>query len=200
MTNTSELVSMNTLNSKYQTYESVESIDDQEQSKNDRIRNLISNILTVISLIFLIPGLWYPMINIHITTLAQTITIVNQTRSILTTITFLFERKAYLPGVLIAIFSVVIPFLKAGLLLLMNISKSARYNYTVYTIVRDWGKWSMADVFVTAVFLSYLSTTVVANIEATLLPGFYCFLVYCITSLLAVQVMVAPPEVTIGKS
>ncbi|CAF1451209.1 unnamed protein product [Adineta ricciae] len=151
---------MNTLNPKYQTYQSVGSIDDQEQSKNDRIRNLISNILTVISLIFLIPGLWYPMINIRITTLLQIITIVNQTRSILTSIMFLFEHKAYLSGILITIFSVVIPFLKADLLLLMNILKSARYNYTVYTIVRDWGKWSMADVFVTAVFLSYLSTTV----------------------------------------
>ncbi|UJR20049.1 hypothetical protein I4U23_023183 [Adineta vaga] len=199
MKDTTELSAINTSNQKYQSYEPLQPIKDQERSRNDHIRNIVSNLLTVISLIFLIPGLWYPMIHARITALLNTVTVADQTRSILTTISYLFEHKAYIPGTLIAIFSVVVPFAKAILLLLMNISKSARYNYTVYTIVRDWGKWSMADVFVTAVFLSYLSTTVVANIEATLLPGFYCFLVYCIVSLLAVQVMVPPSMLEIER-
>jgi uncharacterized paraquat-inducible protein A len=73
-----------------------------------------------------------------------------------------------------------------------------RYNATVYKIIGDWGKWSMGDVFVTAIFISYLSSTVVADIKAKLLPGFYLFLTYCITSLLAVQIMCAPLIVNTG--
>ncbi|CAF0990362.1 unnamed protein product [Adineta steineri] len=173
------------------------SINKDKEWTTNQIRNLISNILTIVSLGFLIPGLFYPMINVRVTALNGMITVAHQTRSILTSISYLFEHRAYVPGVAIVIFSVVIPFLKAILLLAMNISRNARYNYTVYTIVRDWGKWSMADVFVTAVFLSYLSATVSVDIDCKLLAGFYCFLAYCIISLSAVQVMVPPPIINI---
>jgi hypothetical protein len=50
----------------------------------------------------------------------------------------------------------------------------------------------MADVFVTAIFISYLSSSVITGVKAKLLSGFYLFLTYCITSLVAVQIMCPP--------
>jgi paraquat-inducible protein A len=50
-------------------------------------------------------------------------------------------------------------------------------------------KWSMADVFVVGVFLSFLATRSNKDINAWLHDGFYFFLAYCLISILATQIM-----------
>ena len=60
------------------------------------------------------------------------------------------------------------------------------------------GKWSMADVFVVATFLSYLSFSNMntgIDTEANTLVGLYFFLAYCILSIASSQLI----ELTIKK-
>jgi len=86
----------------------------------DRIRNLISNILTLISLGFLIPGLWYPMMTLHIFAPGGAIEVAMESRSIWSTTNYLFKQGRNLSGTLIVIFAIVIPFVKTILLLIMK--------------------------------------------------------------------------------
>ncbi|CAF3362880.1 unnamed protein product [Rotaria socialis] len=166
----------------------------QNQWANPRIRNWIYYCLVIISLLVLIPGLWCSMIDVHIyTNFAGTrLVVASQRTSILSTISYLFDQGRYLPGILIIIFAVVTPIIKSILLLLMNNMHKSKYNYLIYTIIRDWEKWNMADVFTMSVFLAFLSSAFIKDIEAKLLAGFYCFLVYCIVSVIAVRVMWSP--------
>ncbi|CAF3458083.1 unnamed protein product [Rotaria socialis] len=161
-----------------------------------RIRNWASHGLTILSLIFLIPGLVCPMLIVHIylNVPGTRILLETQKRGVITTVSYLFKRGGYFPGTLVVIFSILIPFTKAFLLLLMNFVHNRKYNYFVYTLIRDWGKWSMTDVFVTVIFLSFFASLLVADIDATILPGFYFFLTYCIISLAATQTMCPPPR------
>jgi hypothetical protein len=143
MSNINESSSIDAPNKRFQTYQSFQPVDDDKtnpfptqsntsllsnssspfydkQWTTERIRNLISNILTLISIGFLIPGLWFPMMTLRITTLEGLIEVAQETRSILTTIEYLFENGGYggyTAGCAIFIFSVVIPFTKAILLL-----------------------------------------------------------------------------------
>ncbi|CAF2131881.1 unnamed protein product [Rotaria magnacalcarata] len=166
----------------------------QNQWDNPRIRNLICYCLVIISLLVLIPGLWCSMIDVHIYTnfSGTRLVVASQRTSILSTISYLFDQGRYLPGILIIIFAVVTPIIKSILLLLMNNMHKPKYNYLIYTIIRDWGKWNMADVFTISVFLAFLSSAFIKDIEAKLLAGFYCFLVYCIVSVVAARVMWSP--------
>ncbi|MCU0437380.1 MAG: paraquat-inducible protein A [Raineya sp.] len=109
-----------------------------------------------------------------------------QNKSVLDVIGVLFEKGNYLVGICIFLFSLVIPF---GKLILGGLSVSGYYQKEK---IDDWlqkiGKWSMADVFVVAVFLSFMSfnnfNTGISTKSDTLI-GFYFFLAYCMLSIYA---------------
>ncbi len=58
--------------------------------------------------------------------------------------------------------------------------------------VKAVGKWSMADVFVVALLLTFLSLSGDGLTDARLGTGFYFFAGYVLLSLLAAQLMVTP--------
>jgi hypothetical protein len=94
------------------------------------------------------------------------------------------------------LFSVIVPFGKAalvGIALLLPAADRRRLLGFVELIA----KWSMADVFVVALFITYLaaeatqtssaSSTSLVAFTATFGPGFYWFLSYCLFSLATQQ-------------
>ena len=97
------------------------------------------------------------------------------------------QAKNYLVANLILIFSVVIPVLKGIFLLVSLIPGHPKLRHTLVSLVKRIGKWSMADVFVVAIFLAYLATASMQVFEATLQVGFYYFLAYCILSVLSTE-------------
>jgi len=114
--------------------------------------------------------------------------IYHRTRSIVGTVTEL-ARIGH-PGVafLIALFSVVIPTLKlllqfAGLLL-----RGSRAGPPIARVVSTVGKWSMVDVFVMALVVTYLAGSASGQMgdmlvmDAQLEIGFWFFLGYCLFS------------------
>ncbi|KOY86791.1 hypothetical protein AD998_12140 [bacterium 336/3] len=110
----------------------------------------------------------------------------HQNKSILDVIGVLFEKGNYLVGICIFLFSLVIPF---GKLILGGLSVSGYYQKEkIDNWIQKIGKWSMADVFVVAIFLSFMSfnnfNTGISTKSDTLI-GFYFFLVYCMLSIYA---------------
>ena len=188
------------------------------------IRNKISLGLIALSFGLLFPGLTQPVFNLGVdvkvlSSFAEINSqVVEQSKSILGTVSDLYERDRVLVGTLILLFSVVVPFLKGLMLIGGILHKSPKIQLRLYQLVNAIGKWSMADVFVVAVFLVFLSTAentsatkeslnvlgiklpleIKMLMDSNLGPGFYWFLAYCLLSLATLHV-IKKPEETFGS-
>ena len=155
-------------------------------------RNWIAFVLILISLACLYPGLFQPIMSIAIIPklpLVGEVTLYESTQSILKTIETLYNNNNKLVAILILLFSVIVPIIKAILLLIVLFAKNLTSRTNLYGFVRAIGKWSMADVFVVGVFLAFLATQSNDGFHAEIHQGFYYFLAYCLISLVAIQVM-----------
>ncbi|HJO55152.1 MAG TPA: paraquat-inducible protein A [Candidatus Scalindua sp.] len=115
-----------------------------------------------------------------------------QSKSVIDLINVLLESKNYVVAVSIFIFCVFVPFIKLTLSVLLLLSRPFRNSGFVKKTVGKIGKWSMADVFVVATFLSYLSFSNMnsgIDTEANTLVGLYFFLAYCILSIASSQII-----------
>lgn len=118
-----------------------------------------------------------------------------KTRSILGTVRELFQNNHALVAFLIAFFSVVVPAIKALILVTTQFKFSTGSMSWLQNFSGAISKWSMADVFVIAVLVTYLAANAVEKeagfltFNATLGAGFYCFLGYCLLSILATQIL-----------
>lgn len=133
-----------------------------------------------------------------------------QTRSILGSVRRLYEVGSPVAATLILLFSVVVPFGKAGLVAVALSSSSAAARRRLLTLVEVIGKWSMADVFVVALFIAYLAAqasqsapgdpqaAALVSFSAHFGPGFYWFAAYCVFALasqqLTTRLLVPAPE------
>jgi hypothetical protein len=120
-----------------------------------------------------------------------------QTRSIVGSVRRLYEVGSPIPATLILLFSVVVPFVKTALVgWAMFAADEARRRRTL-AFVEAIAKWSMADVFVVALFITYLAAVASQNAPAAGPPllaftaefgaGFYWFAAYCVFSLASQQ-------------
>jgi hypothetical protein len=120
-----------------------------------------------------------------------------QTRSIVSAVQRLYEVGSPVPATLILLFSVVVPFGKALLVASAVFMTDAERRHRVLSVVAAIAKWSMADVFVVALFITFLAsqastTTTEAGapliaFSAHLGAGFYWFAAYCVFSLASQQ-------------
>jgi Paraquat-inducible protein A len=144
-----------------------------------------------------------PQITAAVQKSAGDLQVYEQTRSIMGAVRRLYEVGSPFPATLILLFSVIVPFGKAALvawaMFMSNVSSRERTLRFVETIA----KWSMADVFVVALFITYLaaqaSATPTSGPEAAPAliaftahfgPGFYWFAAYCLFSLASQQITV----------
>ena len=121
----------------------------------------------------------------------------HQTRSILGSVRELYNLGAWIPATLILLFSVIVPFTKAALVGIALFMKDVVQRQKVLNFVAAIGKWSMADVFVVALFIAYLAAMATQQptggvpplvaFNATFGPGFYWFTAYCLFSLASQQ-------------
>ena len=118
-----------------------------------------------------------------------------KSRSILGTVSELFDSGNYLVGFLVMLFSVIVPVCKGGLLLFSMLTPQAMHKHRSVTVANLISKWSMADVFVVAVVVAFLAANATQNmgeiftLSARFGPGFYFFLGYCLLSLASAQLM-----------
>ena len=132
------------------------------------------------------------IVNLDVT---GTISAFDKTRSIIGTAQDLYTSKHVLVAVQILLFSVVVPVVK-GLLAagtLMPVSNKLKDNFMM--VGNGLSKWSMADVFVVGIFVAYLAANGIQQekalvaFDAQLGTGFYYFLIYCLLSVFATQLI-----------
>ena len=123
-----------------------------------------------------------------------------QTRSIVGSVQRLYEVGSPVPATLILLFSVIVPLSKAALVTWAVFLSDARARQRTLRFVETIAKWSMADVFVVALFIAFLAAqasatpTQGANASPALIAfsahfgaGFYWFAAYCVFSLASQQ-------------
>jgi paraquat-inducible protein A len=158
-------------------------------------RNLAGFALLLVSVGLLIPGLMSNLLTLRASfsvPILGNMEVLKETRSILGTIGSLAENGHSFVAFLILLFSVLVPFAKALIMGFVALSPSRSATARLYAFVGLISKWSMADVFVVGIFIAFLSIKTNENIHAELHEGFYYFTAYCITSILAVQIIHVP--------
>lgn len=156
-------------------------------------RNKAAIGLTVVSLMLLVPGLLQPALTITATLPVFNKEIFRQTQNVLQAVKSLYESHNYFVAGLVLLFSVIVPFIKAALLAVMLMIKSPETKYRLYLFVRSISKWAMADVFAVGVFIAFLASKAIDNLDAVIGVGFYYFVGYCLVSNLAFQFLRIPP-------
>lgn len=167
-------------------------------------RNRLALLLAGLSLALLWPGLTQPALTIRasIEIFGTAREIANETRSVVSAITTLHASGNDFVAGLILVFSILIPLLKAALLVPMFALRDAAARYRIYTFVRTISKWSMADVFAVGMLIALLAAKGTSNLSGVAGPGFYCFAGYCLVSNAAFQLLRldAPASVTMPRS
>ena len=126
---------------------------------------------------------------------AAPIEVYHQTRSIVGSVQHLYAVGSYVAATLILLFSVVVPLVKAS----VAVWAVRHHDETVQRRTLSWveaiAKWSMADVFAVALFITYLAAQAsqipvdpngpppIVTFQADFGPGFYWFPPYCVFSL-----------------
>ena len=123
-----------------------------------------------------------------------------QTRSIVSAVRRLYEVGSPVPATLILLFSVIVPFGKAALVAWATFVTDADRRRRTLKFVEAIAKWSMADVFVVAIFIAYLAAKASTAAPGAAPPlvafgahfgaGFYWFAAYCLFSLASQQISV----------
>ncbi|MEA1989845.1 MAG: paraquat-inducible protein A [Pseudomonadota bacterium] len=124
-----------------------------------------------------------------------TVVIQDTAKSILGTAEALWQDENFLVAFLIVFFSLVVPVLKITLLAISYSMKNSKSGARLENTSGLLAKWSMADVFVMALIISFLAikasagTSTLLQTEITLESGFYYFLGYCLLSILSSQLL-----------
>jgi len=166
--------------------------------------------LNIIALFLFIPGILLPMFSLSMEMTAKlsgsslSSDLVNKELSLLATIQELWQDERVVVAILIFVFSICIPLLKTILVSWSYYKKNSNIEVKLLNFVAKIGKWSMADVFVVAIFLAILSTNHAETVDRQQMAvfgfkidlvissetlsmvgvGFYYFVAYCLVSLL----------------
>ncbi|MGB2265067.1 MAG: paraquat-inducible protein A [Glaciecola sp.] len=178
--------------------------------------------INLLALALFFPGILLPMITLDMEMAANlsgsafVTELLNKELSIIATVQDLWADERLLVAVLIFAFSVCIPVAKTSLVSIAYFQKNAASEQRILRFVTGIGKWSMADVFVVAIFLAVLSTNhantaqvqefsvfglsfaveVSTQTLSAVGQGFYCFTAYCLLSLAGTQLYLHGVEAT----
>ncbi len=117
------------------------------------------------------------------------------TRSLLGTMSELVAHGHAEVGLLIGLFGVVIPLFKITLVVVSFFLKKRKLQLKLLNISSLLSKWSMSDVFMMALMVTFLAINAnghainTVNMSATLGAGFYFFAAYCLLAIVAAQLM-----------
>jgi paraquat-inducible protein A len=146
--------------------------------------NLFLPTMLMISLICLLVGLFAPilmMVAYQEVPVFGKVIFMFQSKGIISTIETLWESDNLFVALPLIIFSVMIPILKT---ILMGIALIKPLAAKSIEIIKPLGKWSMADVFVVALLLTYFTTNQDNSTHSEVGIGLYFFLVYVILSMI----------------
>lgn len=186
------------------------------------IRKHLGFALNILALGLFFPGILFTMVSFDMEMKALlsgsslTTSLIDKELSIIATVQELWDDQRLLVAALIFAFSVCIPLLKTLLMCIAYFIKKQSLAQKLLSFVSLIGKWSMADVFVVAIFLAILSTNhadtaatqnfsvfgfnIALDISTQTLSaageGFYYFATYCVLSLLGSQLALSAAKKT----
>lgn len=140
-----------------------------------------------------------PQLTAALAKAAEDVEVYRQTRSIVSAVRNLYDVGSPVPATLILLFSVIVPFTKAALVGWAAFMSDKMRRARVLHFVEAIAKWSMADVFVVALFITYLAAQAsqssggenaappLVAFDASFGAGFYWFAAYCLFSLATQQ-------------
>jgi hypothetical protein len=138
-----------------------------------------------------------PSLTASLTNNIEEVEVFQQTRSIVGSVRRLYEVGSPVPATLILLFSVVVPLAKTVLVGWAVFVADGERRRRTLAFVETIAKWSMADVFVVALFITYLAAMASQSAPAAGPPlvaftaafgaGFYWFAAYCLLSLASQQ-------------
>ena len=165
-------------------------------------RNKFAIVLALVSLVLLWPGLVQPVLTIRATMelFGNTRELSNETRSVISAIQSLHQSGNNFVAGLILLFSVLVPLLKAALLVPIFALRGSATSYRLYGVVQALSKWSMADVFAVGMLIALLVGKGTANLTAVAGVGFYCFAAYCLVSNAAFQALRIEPATPLAPT
>lgn len=132
-------------------------------------QGILINLLLLVALATLIIGITAPLLTL------EKMYFFNNTVSLFSTVQELFHQKEWFLFIVIALFSLCIPFIKiTGLVLILNVEyKKGSFLDKALHVIEVIGKWSMLDVFVVALLLVSVKLGVLAKVEVHY--GLYAF-------------------------
>ena len=108
-----------------------------------------------------------------------------ESKTILGSIIHLLTSGNYPVGLIILLFSIIVPFIKTLVMLLILYLKEFNVAQKLLTLFKHLGKWSMLDVFVVALLLVYIGAGSTQNSFSQILSGTYLFATYVIFSIIS---------------
>ncbi|WP_154223257.1 paraquat-inducible protein A [Marinicella rhabdoformis] len=107
-----------------------------------------------------------------------------ESKSIVSALHKLYESGQNGVALVIFLFTMVVPVLKTILKAVLLFSQNLHFSKKSISILKAIGKWSMLDVFVIAILVTYFSTKSGGATDATLQIGVYFFVAYVIASMI----------------
>lgn len=110
-----------------------------------------------------------------------------QNKSVLELIKLLYTGGNYIIAILVLIVSILFPLYKFTLSLVVLLAPQKKSSIGIYKSIRNLGKWSMIDVFTTAILLAHFAYTNMAthsvDTGSETLIGLYYFLIFVALSI-----------------
>lgn len=128
-----------------------------------------------------------------------TVQVYHERRSILGTVRELAGHGHWFVAFLIMLFSVLVPVAKGTLLAYSHLGVTNPAKARAFAMANAISKWSMADVFVIAVFVAYLAANATQNsdeivrFDAHFGAGLYWFSAYCLLSIASAALLSPRP-------
>jgi len=151
-----------------------------------RTRLLLGGLIAL-SVVALVTGWFSPILEI---TAYQDIPVLGNTifqyesKSIVSALYKMFENHQYVIAGIILLFTIVTPILKTILLVMISLKERLHLSSKKIRFLSTIGKWSMLDVFVVAIVVTYFSMKASGQTDANLQIGVYYFSIYVILSMI----------------
>lgn len=151
-----------------------------------RTRLLLGGLIAL-SVVALVTGWFSPILEItayqDIPMLGNTI-FQYESKSIVSALYKMFENQQYVIAGIILLFTIVTPILKTILLVMISLKERLHLSSKKIKFLSTIGKWSMLDVFVVAIVVTYFSMKASGQTDANLQIGVYYFSIYVILSMI----------------
>lgn len=107
-----------------------------------------------------------------------------ESKSIVSALQKLYESGQTVIALVIFLFTILTPVLKSIMLLVVLFSQNLHFSQRSIQVLKAIGKWSMLDVFVIAILVTYFTTKSGGATDATLQIGVFYFVAYVIASMI----------------